>query len=85
MLRQAEHVDISTPGEVVYRTFAIEEDVGELISCVKADGIKDGPLLVTCHNVTKPIDPTNGGGGEVVLGGARCEEDLGDEPALPPE
>lgn len=83
--RQGEHVDISTRGEAVYRTFAMEEDVGEVICFVKAEGIEDGPLLVPCDDVTQPIDPTDGGGGEVVLGGAGCEDDLVDEPALAPE
>ena len=66
----------------------MEEEVGELISCVKAEGIDDCPRLVPCDDVTKPIDPCTQQMAAAVkssLAGLGVKTTFGDEPALPPE
>lgn len=43
MLGQAEHAGVSETSEVVDITISMVEEVGELVSRCKADGVEDGP------------------------------------------
>ena len=78
-LRETEHMHVPAHGEAVDLTFVSVDDVGELVPDLagKADGIHDGPPLGTGGDVRDPVDVADHGGGEVILGGARGEDDLG--------
>ena len=69
-------------GEAVDLTFVGVDDVGELVPAGEADGFHDGPPPGTGGDVRDHVDVADRGGGEVILGGARGEDDLGNPAAL---
>ena len=75
-------MDVPALGEAVDLTFVGVDDVGELVPAGEADGFHDGPPPGTGGDVRDPVDVADCRGGEVVLGGARGEDDLGNPAAL---
>nr|CAB3487357.1 unnamed protein product [Digitaria exilis] len=81
-LGEADQVDVAALGEAVDLTFVCVDDVGELVPAGEADGVEDGPPPCPGGDIGDPVDVADGGGGEVVFGGCRGEDDLGDPAAL---
>jgi hypothetical protein len=69
-------------GEAIDLTFVGVYDVGELVPAGEADGVHDGPPPGTGGDVCDPVDIADCRGGEIILGGARGEDDLGNPAAL---
>jgi len=70
-------------GEAVDLTFVSVDEVGELVPDLagEADGVHDGPPLGTGGDVRDPVDVADCRRGEVVVGGAWGEDDLGNRVA----
>ena len=82
-LRETEHIHVAALGEAVdLTTFVGVDDVDEMVPAGEAVEVHDGPPPGTGGDVRDTVIFAYRRGGEVVLGGVRGEDDLGNPAAV---